>query len=50
LSLGLEAEAADVEAAVAGAIAAGVRTADMRPSAKPASTSEAGAAVISRLA
>jgi 3-isopropylmalate dehydrogenase len=50
LSLGLEAEAADVEAAVAGAIAAGVRTADMRPSAKPASTSEAGAAVIARLA
>ena len=49
LSLGLEAEAADVEAAVAGAIAAGVRTADMRPSAKPASTSEAGAAVIARL-
>jgi 3-isopropylmalate dehydrogenase len=50
LSLGLEAEAAAVEAAVAGAIAAGIRTADMRPSAKPASTSEAGAAVLARLA
>lgn len=50
LSLGLEAEAAAVEAAVAGAIAAGIRTADMRPSGKPASTSEAGAAVLSRLA
>lgn len=50
LSLGLEAEAAAVEAAVAGAIAAGVRTADMRPAGKPASTSEAGAAVLARLA
>lgn len=49
LSLGLEAEAAAVEAAVAGAIAAGVRTADMRPAGKPASTSEAGAAVLARL-
>lgn len=49
LSLGLEAEAAAVEAAVAGAIAAGVRTADMRPAGKAASTSEAGAAVLSRL-
>lgn len=50
LSLGLEAEATAVEAAVAGAIAAGVRTADMRPAGKPASTSEAGAAVLARLA
>lgn len=50
LSLGLEVEAAAVEAAVAGAIAAGVRTADMRPIGKPASTSEAGAAVLARLA
>lgn len=49
LSLGLEAEATAVEAAVAGAIAAGVRTADMRPAGKPASTSEAGAAVLARL-
>jgi 3-isopropylmalate dehydrogenase len=50
LSLGLETEAAAVEAAVAGAIAAGIRTADMRPSGKPACTSEAGAAVLARLA
>lgn len=50
LSLGLEAEAAAVETAVAGAIAAGIRTADMRPAGKPASTSEAGAAVLARLA
>ena len=50
LSLGLEAEAAAVETAVAGAIAAGIRTADMRPSGKPATTSEAGAAVLARLA
>jgi 3-isopropylmalate dehydrogenase len=50
LSLGLEAEATAVEAAVAGAIAAGVRTADMRPAGNPASTSEAGAAVLARLA
>ncbi len=50
LSLGLETEAAAVEAAVAAAIAAGIRTADMRPSSKPASTSEAGAAVLARLA
>ncbi len=50
LSLGLETEAAAVEAAVAGAIAAGIRTADMRPTGKPASTSEAGAAVLERLA
>ncbi len=49
LSLGLEAEAAAVETAVAGAIAAGIRTADMRPAGKPASTSEAGAAVLARL-
>ena len=41
LSLGLETEAVAVEAAVAGAIAAGIRTAD---------TSEAGAAVLARLA
>lgn len=50
LSLGLETEAAAVEAAVAGAIAAGIRTADMRPAGKPTSTSEAGAAVLARLA
>ena len=45
-SLGLEAEARAVEAAVNGAIAKGVLPADVAaPGAKPATTAEAGAAV-----
>src|SRR5882757_4550668 len=45
-SLGLEAEARAVEAAVSGAIAAGVLPADVAaPGTKPATTAEAGAAV-----
>jgi 3-isopropylmalate dehydrogenase len=50
LSLGLEEEAQAVEAAVAAAVASGVRTADLRPSGRPATTAEAGAAVLDRLA
>jgi 3-isopropylmalate dehydrogenase len=50
-SLGLDAEAAAVEAAVADAISAGVRTADIAaPGARASTTREAGAAVIARLA
>jgi 3-isopropylmalate dehydrogenase len=49
-SLGLEAEAAAVEAAVAAAISAGVRTPDIAAPGTPAATTrEAGAAVIARL-
>lgn len=48
-SLGLEAEARQVEAAVNRAIADGVRTADLKPSAAAASTREAGDAVVARL-
>jgi 3-isopropylmalate dehydrogenase len=47
-SLGLEREAAAVEAAVAGAIAAGARTADLAPAAA-SSTRAAADAVLSRL-
>jgi 3-isopropylmalate dehydrogenase len=51
LSLGLEAEAAAVEAAVATAIDQGVLTGDLAPrGAKAASTAEAGAAVLRALA
>ena len=50
LSLGLEAEAQAIEAAVAAAVADGVRTADLRPSGRAATTAEAGAAVMARLA
>ncbi len=49
LSLGLETEALAVEAAVAAAITDGIRTADLRPKGRPASTTEAGAAVLERL-
>ena len=48
-SLGLETEARALEAAVAGALEAGVRTADLAPHGAPASTSEAGEAVLARL-
>jgi len=48
-SLGLEAEAREIEAAVSGALTAGVRTADLRPLGPPASTRTAGAAVLERL-
>lgn len=48
-SLGLEAEAAAVEKAVAKAIDAGVRTADLKPTGAPASTRVAGDAVLARL-
>ena len=50
LSLGLEAEAAAVEAAVATAIAGGLRTPDIAPpGTQAATTREAGAAIVSRL-
>ncbi len=49
-SLGLEREAAAIEGAVAGAIAAGVLTADIAPrGASPAGTRAAGGAVIERI-
>ena len=49
-SLGLEAEAAAVEAAVASSIADGLRTADVAaPGAAAASTREAGATIVARL-
>ena len=48
-SLGLEREAQAVEAAVIGALDAGVRTADLRPAGTAATTREAGAAVLKRL-
>ena len=48
-SLGLEAEARALEAAVANAIGDGVRTADLKPAGTAASTREAGAAVLARL-
>ena len=49
-SLGLEAEAAAIEAAVDGALDAGLRTADIAREGEPtASTSEFADAVISRI-
>jgi 3-isopropylmalate dehydrogenase len=48
-SLGLEQEARALEAAVVGALAAGVRTADLKPAGAPAGTRAAGAAVLARL-
>jgi 3-isopropylmalate dehydrogenase len=49
-SLGLEREAAAIEGAVAGAIAAGVLTADIAPrGAPPANTRAAGSAVLDRI-
>ena len=45
-SLGLETEARTLEAAVVGALEAGVRTADLKPRGAPASTREAGDAVL----
>jgi 3-isopropylmalate dehydrogenase len=48
-SLGLETEARALEAAVGRAIAAGVRTADLKPQGTPASTRDAGAAVLAAL-
>ncbi len=48
-SLGLEAEARAVEAAVAKSIGDGVRTADLKPTGVAASTRDAGAAVLARL-
>jgi len=49
-SLGLEAAAASIEAAVSAAIVAGVRTPDIAaPGARPASTREAGTAVVAQL-
>jgi len=48
-SLALEAEAVALEKAVIGALEAGVRTADLRPAGRPATTREAGAAVLARL-
>jgi 3-isopropylmalate dehydrogenase len=48
-SLGLEREAQAVEAAVVGALDAGVRTADLRPAGAPATTRDAGEAVLARL-
>jgi 3-isopropylmalate dehydrogenase len=50
LSLGLAEEAAAVEAAVAGAIAAGARTADIAaPGARASTTAETGTAVLAQL-
>ena len=48
-SLGLDAEATAVEAAVAKAIDAGVRTADLKPTGAAATTRVAGDAVLARL-
>jgi 3-isopropylmalate dehydrogenase len=48
-SLGLEVEAAAVEAAVGQAIEAGVLTADLAPAGKAASTKDAGGAVVQAL-
>lgn len=49
-SLGLDAEAAAVERAVAGVIGSGLRTADIAaPGAPAATTREMGAAVVARL-
>jgi 3-isopropylmalate dehydrogenase len=49
-SLGLEDEAAAVEAAVESAVGAGVRTADIAMAGKaPVGSREAGAAVVNRL-
>ena len=48
-SLGLDAEARRIEAAVAGALEAGVRTADLKPHGQAATSAEAGAAVLARL-
>jgi 3-isopropylmalate dehydrogenase len=48
-SLGLEREAGVLESAVVATLDAGVRTADLRPAGPPASTREAGAAVLARL-
>ncbi|HXQ64638.1 MAG TPA: isocitrate/isopropylmalate family dehydrogenase, partial [Steroidobacteraceae bacterium] len=48
-SLGLEREARALEAAVIGALTAGVRTADLSPKGAPASTRAAGEAVLARL-
>jgi len=50
LSLGLQAEAAAVEAAVSAALIAGVRTADIaQPGTQPATTREAGSGVLEHL-
>jgi 3-isopropylmalate dehydrogenase len=48
-SLALHEEAAEVEKAVAESISAGIRTADIAGGAAPASTAEAGNAVVSRI-
>jgi len=48
-SLALEEEAQTLEKAVVGALEAGVKTADLRPAGSPATTREAGAAVLARL-
>jgi 3-isopropylmalate dehydrogenase len=48
-SLGLSAEATTLESAVTAVLAAGVRTADLKPSGAAASTREAGQAVLARL-
>jgi 3-isopropylmalate dehydrogenase len=48
-SLGLTTEAATLEQAVVGALAAGVRTGDLKPRGAAATTREAGAAVLARL-
>ncbi|MEI8298897.1 MAG: 3-isopropylmalate dehydrogenase [Pseudomonadota bacterium] len=48
-SLGLNSEATTLEQAVVGALAAGVRTGDLKPRGAAATTREAGAAVLARL-
>ena len=48
-SLALESEARALEAAVVGALEAGVRTADLRPKGAPATTQAAGEAVLARI-
>jgi 3-isopropylmalate dehydrogenase len=48
-SLALETEARALEAAVVGALEAGVRTADLRPKGAPATTKAAGEAVLARI-
>ncbi|MGI9252259.1 MAG: 3-isopropylmalate dehydrogenase [Thermomicrobiales bacterium] len=50
LSLGLDAEAAGIEQAVRNVIEAGVRTGDLSPSGKPATTTEMGKAIAAEIA
>jgi 3-isopropylmalate dehydrogenase len=50
LGLGLQEEAAVLERAIGSVLAAGIRTADVAPRGKAATTSEVAAAVVERIA